>query len=212
MCAFAWERQGLLCFGPLPCFPECGPGPDARGPRGPSVILASCQGRRAHGHCATAEVGGTILQVLVARACNLAPGVPDFCVPHSASAAATPRSASYASSSGSVSSCGLCYRCVLERTQPGRVCLQTRQQGHSPACASKPCAPDPVEKGGAGCSTGACEPLSEWVIFLFFLFIFSSFFLRTTDSFPLSPAHRHASGKSPLQTPAARPMGSTQWR
>ena len=54
-----------------------------------------------------------MVQVLEARAGNLAPGVPDFRVPHPAPAAPMPRSASWATISGSISSCGHRHRCVF---------------------------------------------------------------------------------------------------
>ena len=118
---------------------------------GRARIFASGQGRRAHGHCAVAEGfhphTHSLLLVLhihythgaCARIGNLASGVPEVRMSHSTPAAATWRSASRASCSANISSCGLRRMCELERTQPGRVCLQTRQQGHSPARAGHAC-------------------------------------------------------------------------
>ena len=110
-----------------------------------------------------------------ARIGNLASGVPEFRMSHSTPAAATWRSASRASCSANVSSCCLRPRCELERTQPGRVCQQTRQQGHSLACAGHARL---TLVGGVGwaCSTGVC--------------------VSRGSEFALLAAHRHATGKS----------------
>ena len=124
-----------------------------------------------------------MVQVLEARAGNLAPGVPDFRMLQSTPAAATWRSASWAASSGSTSSCGHRHRCVSALSRGVFAYKYASKGTHLPAQA-KPCAPDPVEKGGAGCSTGACEPESVGFILYVFNIIFSCFFLRTTDFTP----------------------------
>ena len=112
-------------------------------------------------------------QVLEARAGNLAPCVPEFRVPYPASAAPDRHSASCSSG---VSSYGRRHRCV---SHSAGACLPTNTPARALTCLRKPCAPDPVEKGGAGCSTGACELLSQFFnLFSFSPFVFNlNFFL-----------------------------------
>ena len=185
----AWGDKPALPQ-PLLSLPECAPGADSLSSYRPSVILASGQadGRMANYYAAAEGFHPPLFRCLRRAPATWRPASQSSTCP-TAPAAATWRSATWACYMGYLSSCASITDAFGMRS--ARACLLANTPARAFTCLRKPCAPDPVGRGGVGCSTGAC--------------------VCQGSEHALLAAHRHATGKSLLIPAPTRRQMRVQW-